>query len=355
MNMSLFSSSRYSWLFVAALLLSLTLAGCFTEQIKPTYTLQLEEETRIEFPVPVAQYRSVAWLDDRTLVFVLRHTVSEVDFYDNYEIHLFDINTGVWTEVPLPDTPDNCARKPGYVKDLRSVPGGTFAYTYLCYNRGISGTLYIWDPVLNRINPHIVYDPPFAIDAFSFSPDRSQLIQEQAVGDGLNNQLHRVNASGKAEQILADFQRAADPAWSPDGSAIAFRGTRTNPHPSDDPKTWTQIENLYTHPWDLYLMDADGGNVRILYPEIGNPYHVRWSSDSRWLLFASRWRTLPRGVWMLDVETKDLVKLWSDPVPFALSPDNQHIVLLVEDDSDETEQGIGNYPVLFRIPPLPES
>ena len=40
------------------------------------------------------------------------------------------------------------------------------------------------------------------------------------------------------------------------------------------------------YPWDIYLMDADGSNVRILLPLVGNVYDLKWSpTNSNLLLF----------------------------------------------------------------------
>jgi hypothetical protein len=299
--------------------------------------------------VPIAEYKDVAWLDQETLAFKHRRPLSdeEKQRIDNYQISLYQSQTGAWLEVPLPVTPEECADGPGFIRDLRSVPNRAFGYTYWCLNYGISGTLYLWDRDQNLISAYLEYPPPSSPAAFSFSPDMSVLVQEEAEGGGLNNNLFRVDADGNMEQLFPDFVRVAEPSWSPDGQAIAFIGTERYSQQIGDLGTWIQIESALLYPWDLYLMDADGSNVRILFPKIGRPYQLKWSPDGKQLFFAGRRPGVEGGIWRLDIATLEVVRLWPYNTYYDLSPDGEQLVIIVEEKNGETVQ---TYPAIFAIP-----
>jgi Tol biopolymer transport system component len=54
-----------------------------------------------------------------------------------------------------------------------------------------------------------------------------------------------------------------EPAWSPDGTRIAFASNRDGD-------------------WDIYVMDADGGNVRRLTGTRGHRDALRGDYDPAW-------------------------------------------------------------------------
>jgi len=63
---------------------------------------------------------------------------------------------------------------------------------------------------------------------------------------------------GNVRRLTDDSRRDMDPAWSPDGTQIAFESNR------DDAS-------------DIYIMDADGGNVRQLTDDPGRDDDPAWS------------------------------------------------------------------------------
>lgn len=73
------------------------------------------------------------------------------------------------------------------------------------------------------------------------------------------------------------------PRWSPDGRTIAFKSNRSGSY-------------------NLYLMDADGKNVRRITDHAGNDFDPSWLPDGQSLVFAS---DRDRGVGRLD-----LYRLW---------------------------------------------
>jgi len=71
------------------------------------------------------------------------------------------------------------------------------------------------------------------------------------------------------------------PVWSPDGTRIAFASERDDClHAAGDVSCWTADEVGEHH--DIWVMDADGSNQHRVTPEFGQ--FVAWSPDGRHLL-----------------------------------------------------------------------
>jgi Tol biopolymer transport system component len=114
----------------------------------------------------------------------------------------------------------------------------------------------------------------------SWSPDGSKIVFA-VLCDGGNEGIWTVNVDGtEREQLTAPGGGLTDlsqPAWSPNGTAIAFQGARP-----------TGSDGAYEE--DIYLVDADGSNVRRLTDgsiPVGEP---AWSPDGSKIAY-TRWGT----------------------------------------------------------------
>ncbi len=144
-----------------------------------------------------------------------------------------------------------------------------------------------------------------------WSPDGNQIALTSIRGDTF---IEVVNADGSGRHRITDG-KASDftPAWSPNGSAIAFaRNVWDYPDiwlmapDGSDQRQLTRIEGSEDQPaWspdgsqivfvfapgkggsDLLVMDADGSDVRALALSTGAESSPAWSPDGRWIIFAS--------------------------------------------------------------------
>lgn len=101
----------------------------------------------------------------------------------------------------------------------------------------------------------------------AWSPDGSRIAFDRSQGG--NFDVYVMNADGSnVKQLTHDPADDARPAWSPDGRSIAFHSTRDRPAgvaPSNTPFL------------DIYVMQADGSNVRRLTANQYFDGHPDWS------------------------------------------------------------------------------
>lgn len=120
--------------------------------------------------------------------------------------------------------------------------------------------------------------------------------------------LAYVNILGGSDVYVADVEtrerrnvsrrssRDMLPAWSPDGTRIAF------------------ISTLHGGSYDLYVMDADGTNVRRL--TVDNPiqsgWRVEWSPDGRYIAYGANAWGGGLDIYLVDVEQGTAHNLTND-------------------------------------------
>ncbi len=132
----------------------------------------------------------------------------------------------------------------------------------------------------------------------SWSPDGRRVVYDSY---HVNHGILVVNDDGSHRlHLIANSQEVAhiQPAWSPDGSKIAFiKGTVVK----------ERIVNT-----DLYVMDVDGGNVMQLTNTYGNEWLPAWSPDGTRIVYAFRPGLQIRGdIYVINADGR------SDPKPLA--------------------------------------
>jgi Tol biopolymer transport system component len=123
----------------------------------------------------------------------------------------------------------------------------------------------------------------------AYSPD-SKSIAFDTDRDG-NFEIYKMTASGETPRRLTDHPgRDLAPAWSPDGRSIVFMSTRDNPE------------------FDIYRMDADGGNVERL-TNGGSNWFPQYSPDGSQIAFHQM-----RDVYVLQFKSRTVRRLTHEPL-----------------------------------------
>ena len=150
----------------------------------------------------------------------------------------------------------------------------------IVFNSDRGGSLlrgYLMDPDGTNVRP-------LGVDAWveypSFSPDGRRLAFMGTVGSNYEVFVADV-ASGAVRQLTDAPGQDGWPAWSPDGTTIAFSSVRDDcAFAPPDAECW-RADSGAVH-YDTWLVDPDGANLRRATPEYGQ--FVAWSPDSRHLL-----------------------------------------------------------------------
>jgi len=122
---------------------------------------------------------------------------------------------------------------------------------------------------------------PGTQDGPAFSPDGTMLAYISEIGD--QYEIFTTDlTTGDAARLTKHSDRDSNAAWSPDGEQIAFR-RRTDGRS------------------DIWLMRADGSDAVQLTADAGNNYGPQWSPDGSTILFSSD-RTGDFDVWVMDAD-----------------------------------------------------
>ena len=109
----------------------------------------------------------------------------------------------------------------------------------------------------------------------SWSPDGKRIVFVSE-RDG-NREIYVMDADGRNPQNLTnDHNEDWYPSWSPDGKRIAFMSRRDG-HIIDFAPTY-----------EIYVMDADGGNPQNLTNDRNDDRYPSWSPDSERIVFVSQ-------------------------------------------------------------------
>ena len=125
---------------------------------------------------------------------------------------------------------------------------------------------------------------PGTQDGPAFSPDGTTLAYISEIGDQYEILTYDL-ATGDGARLTKHSDRDTNPAWSPDGEQIAFR-RRTDGRS------------------DIWVMRADGSDPVQLTTDAGNNYGPQWSPDGSTILFSSD-RTGDFDVWVMDADGSD--------------------------------------------------
>jgi TolB protein len=171
------------------------------------------------------------------------------------------------------------------------------------------------------------------VEGVGCSPDGAHLVYS------IGSHLLKINADGSNVKTIQFGGILSHPAWSPDGTRIAYVGYHTpqgisgyeilvsnsdgtNPTPvtNDDNANWypawspdsQKIAYTYRTETDsgIALINADGTDKVMLTQEPSNEWNVDWSPDGQRLLFVSD-RSGSFDIYSMKVDGTDLVQLTS--------------------------------------------
>ena len=118
---------------------------------------------------------------------------------------------------------------------------------------------------------------------------------------------HRLTKEAGDASTFEGVQYQVDPAWSPDGTKIAFASARNGS-------------------FDIYVMNADGTGSTRLTSTSNDDRHPSWSPDGKRILFA---RNADGGhIWVMNADGSDAKRVTDDLAPEgepAWSPDGATI------------------------------
>jgi Tol biopolymer transport system component len=308
-------------------LLVLILAGC---QAHFSDMSAQQKSTPIN-PPEKGFYYSPTWMSDNMIIFDYQASQNFPIPEDvvRPDLRSYDIEKRVWKKIPF-IADENC-HLINFIF-LQRLPNQQLGFlnTCLTYDGTAIHTVREMDIATAEIK--ILMGPEFAINPseFSFSPDMSEVIQEDATGHYLSDKLY-LQQGDTSTQILPDFTRAMSPNWSSAYREIAFWGTENySSDKSTGFKTLPEILGLSGYPFDLYISTPEGLNLKKVLSSVEDPGGIKWSPKEKFIAFSGKFSGVP-GIWLVEPTTSEVTRIWPKSGSFDWSPDGSKLVILDEE------------------------
>lgn len=306
---------RIAWLRALVILPLLALGGCASSP----------EQQATMTPVPIPNnldVTAVAWVDDWLVV-----AVQPFEKPTAFSARLWRMRLdGSDAEpLPVPDYP-GCHRQ-GHEAPTR-LPSGQLGYMVACFPAATSAIsrlhLMSYDMRSGESRSLLRYPLPSSqvgTGGYSWNPPMTRGITSDGNGRGLSEQLYWFMLD-RWEALDVGMPQAFGASWSPDGTRIAFLGAR-----EQGLSGVGRVEAVF----NLYLMNADGSNMRPLVEGIRYVSSTDWSPGGRWIVLHGVFGRLvqERGVWLIEVATGKRTLIQAGQVVFPRwSPDGRRLVAI---------------------------
>jgi Tol biopolymer transport system component len=239
------------------------------------------------------------------------------------DINILDTATGAVTQLT----------KGRNFSNLRWSPDGESLFLTAFTAKQISGSYYPETYLLSvstdKLKPADA-DLSNAYGTISLSPDGKQILESgfDSFDPGEDNSINQpifLRDVGRSDR--KQIATGVDPAWSPDGTQIAFASKQGSDTDSD-----------------IYIMNADGSNQRRLLQNSGKDLQPLWSFDGKYIAFSTVPENGRRYVTVTDLQGKMTATfdvqdfpVWSPATDQLAYSDGTHPVCVADPDGGDIQ------------------